>query len=163
MRRIVEERSGQMPTTSVRRRILGLWRSLGLLDQIWRQIPLGKAVKATQTARLATRGVGRGCAHPSALRPPEEVWRDVTDPPAPPADELSSESGDRLVDDHVDHAKLRRRVFFNRNKIWGHRGGQHQTNNSMRRLWRDRIICCGGHVRSSLNCRKPVHGTTRKC
>ena len=44
-----------MPTTSVRRRISRLRRSLGLLDQIWRQISLGKAVKARMSARAVSR------------------------------------------------------------------------------------------------------------
>ncbi len=35
-RRMMLVRSGKMPTTSVRRRISRLRRSLGLLDQIWR-------------------------------------------------------------------------------------------------------------------------------
>ena len=39
--RISVSRSGKMPTTSVRRRISRLARSLGLLDQIRRQISLG--------------------------------------------------------------------------------------------------------------------------
>src|SRR5512132_845179 len=40
-------RSGKMPTTSVRRRISRLSRSLGLFDQICRQTSRGKAVKAS--------------------------------------------------------------------------------------------------------------------
>ena len=48
-------RSGKMPTTSVRRRISLLSRSWGLLDQIWRQICLGKAVNASSSARAASR------------------------------------------------------------------------------------------------------------
>ena len=43
---MMDARSGKMPTTSVRRRISRLSRSLGLLDQIWRQISFGNAVKA---------------------------------------------------------------------------------------------------------------------
>ena len=48
-------RSGKIPTTSVRRRISRLSRSLGLLDQIWRQISFGNAVKARTSARAASR------------------------------------------------------------------------------------------------------------
>ena len=51
-RRVIEARSGKMPTTSVRRRISRLSRSL---DQIWRQISLGKAVNARMSARAPSR------------------------------------------------------------------------------------------------------------
>ena len=51
-------RLGKMPTTSVRRRISRLSRSLGLLDQIWRQISLGKAVKARMSARARVEVLG---------------------------------------------------------------------------------------------------------
>jgi hypothetical protein len=46
-----------MPTTSVRRRISRFSRSWGLLDQIWRQIALGKLVNAKMSARAASSGV----------------------------------------------------------------------------------------------------------
>ena len=42
IRRVIEPRSGKMPTTSVRRRVPRFSRSLGLLDEIWRQISCGK-------------------------------------------------------------------------------------------------------------------------
>jgi hypothetical protein len=48
--RMTASRSGKMPTTSVRRRISRLSRSLGLLLQICRHTSFGKAVKA----RLST-------------------------------------------------------------------------------------------------------------
>jgi hypothetical protein len=41
---------GKIPTMSVRLRISRLSRSWGLLDQIWRQISLGKLVKASTSA-----------------------------------------------------------------------------------------------------------------
>src|SRR3954467_15310255 len=58
MRRIAELRSGKMPTTSVRRRISRFKRSLGLLDQIWRQISLGNAVNASTSGRAVSRWSG---------------------------------------------------------------------------------------------------------
>ena len=48
-------RSGKMPTTSVRRRISRLSRSLGLFDQICRHTSLGNAVKARMSARAVSR------------------------------------------------------------------------------------------------------------
>jgi hypothetical protein len=48
-------RLGKIPTTSVRRRISRLRRSLGLLLQIWRQISLGNAVNARMSARAPSR------------------------------------------------------------------------------------------------------------
>src|SRR5260370_13549244 len=50
-------REGKMPTTSVRLRISLLSRSItwGLLDQIWRQISRGNAVKARMSSRASSR------------------------------------------------------------------------------------------------------------
>ena len=48
-------RSGKIPTTSVRRRISRLRRSLGLFDQTWRQTSLGNAVNARMSARAFSR------------------------------------------------------------------------------------------------------------
>jgi hypothetical protein len=48
-------RSGKIPTTSVRRRISRFSRSEGLFDQIWRQTSFGNAVKASRSARAASR------------------------------------------------------------------------------------------------------------
>ena len=46
---------GKMPTESVRRRISLLRRSWGLLDQICRHTSTGKVVKASRSARAASR------------------------------------------------------------------------------------------------------------
>src|SRR3954454_12975121 len=56
-----------MPTTSVRRRISRLRRSAGLLLQICRQTSLGKAVKASTSARAASR-----CSAAAGGQIPEE-------------------------------------------------------------------------------------------
>ena len=58
--RMIEARSGKMPTTSVRRRISRMRRSLGLFDQICRHTSLGKAVKARMSARAWSRWSAEG-------------------------------------------------------------------------------------------------------
>ena len=53
-------RLGKMPTASVRRRISRLRRSLGLLDQIWRQIVLGEAGEREDVGAGGVEVVGDG-------------------------------------------------------------------------------------------------------
>lgn len=53
---------GKMPTTSVRRLISLFSRSKGLIDQILRQCPIGKAVKAVTSA------ASRATLHGTALQ-----------------------------------------------------------------------------------------------
>jgi hypothetical protein len=62
---------GKMPTTSVRARISLLSRSLGLFDQICRQISWGNAVKARMSWRALLRG------RPRAPMVPVVVSRDA--------------------------------------------------------------------------------------
>lgn len=52
---MIDARSGKTPTTSVRRQITRLSRSLGLFDQICRHTSFGKLVKARMPARVASR------------------------------------------------------------------------------------------------------------
>jgi hypothetical protein len=76
---MIELRAGKMPTTSVRRRISRLRRSLGLFDQIWRQTSSGNAVNARMSGReapvkddpripvrLACGETSRACVSPNA-------------------------------------------------------------------------------------------------
>jgi hypothetical protein len=74
---MIEARSGKIPTTSVRRRISRLRRSLGL-DQIWRHRVGGNAVKARISARAAS-GAGGTLGHRLATSGAKVLWLEPGD------------------------------------------------------------------------------------